>query len=217
MKALLIGSTGLIGTHCLNELLLDKEYSDIEIWVRNKTDNSNQRLTEKLINFDKISEIQLTDADHVFCCLGTTINKVKTKEAFVKIDRDYVTELAKLAERSVCKKFIVVSSIGAYLKSRNFYLRTKGEMEEALKKLSIPAIYIFRPSMLLGKRNEFRFGEQLGKAFMFGFQFLFIGKLRKYRGIHAFNVAHAMVMMAKSDQKGVFIIESDQIEKISKN
>ena len=214
MKALIVGSTGLIGNCCLQELLTDDTYTVIEIWVRKPTEYSQHRLIEKLINFDKISEMPSTDADHMFCCLGTTINKVKSKELFVKIDRDYVTELAKLAERSGCKSFVVISSIGANSNSGNFYLRTKGEMEDALKKLAIPSIYILRPSILLGKRNEFRFGELLGKAFMVGFQFLFIGKLRKYRGIQASVVGRAMISLAKSEGNGIFTIESDQIQKI---
>lgn len=216
MKALVVGATGLIGSHCLEELLHDDQYSYVEIWVRNVSGNSHPKLIEKLINFDKFSELPLIDADHVFCCLGTTINKVKTKEAFVKIDKQYVSELANLADRSGCKKFFVISSIGANKNTNNFYLRTKGEMEEAVKSYSIPEIYIFRPSMLLGKRKEFRFGEQIGKALMVIFQYLLVGKMKKYRGIQASTVAKAMLRVAKRNEKGIFILESDEIERVDK-
>ena len=216
MKALIIGANGLIGSHCLKELLTDDQYSGIEIWVRRSSGFSHPKLKESIINFDQISGIAPTEADHVFCCLGTTINKVKTREAFSKIDRDYVAELARLAERSGCEKFMVVSSIGADLKSKNFYLKTKGEMEEAVKNCSIPAIYVFRPSMLLGKREEFRLGEKIGKAFMVAFNFMFVGKLRKYRGIQASTVAMAMIRIARNNEKGIFVFESDEIENIMK-
>jgi uncharacterized protein YbjT (DUF2867 family) len=216
VKALIIGATGLIGSQCLELLLYDDQYSLVEIWARNATANSHPKLIERLINFDKISELALTDTDHVYCCLGTTINKVKTKEAFEKIDKEYVSELAKLAERAGCQKFIVISSIGANKNSNNFYLRTKGEMEEKVKSCSIPAIYILQPSMLLGKRKEFRLGEKIGKLLMVAIEFLFIGKMRKYRGIKASTVAKAMTIFAKRNNKGVFIVESDEIARVAK-
>ena len=213
MKALIVGVTGLIGSCCLKELLDDDQYSSVEIWVRNLSRNFHEKLTERLINFDKIADQSLTGIDHVFCCLGTTINKVKTKEAFAKVDNEYVTELAKLAEKSGCQKFLVISSIGANKKSKNLYLRTKGEMEDAVKKCSVPAIYILQPSMLLGKRKEFRFGEKIGKALMYLIKFMLVGKMRKYRGIQAAIVAKAMVKFAQRKEAGIFIMESDDILK----
>jgi uncharacterized protein YbjT (DUF2867 family) len=216
MKALIIGATGLIGSECLELLLKDDAYSFVEIWVRNITGNTHPKLIEKLLNFDKISVLPLTNADHVFCCLGTTINKVKTKEAFTRIDKEYVSALAKFAEQSGCQKFVVISSIGANKNSGNFYLRTKGEMEEEVKSCSIPTIFILRPSMLLGKRKEFRLSEQIGKVLMVAVKYLLIGKMKKYRGIQATTVAKAMLHIAKRKEKGVFILESDVIERVAK-
>ena len=216
MKALIIGATGLIGNQCLELLLKDDTYSLVEIWVRNITGNTHPKPIEKLINFDRISELPFTDAEHVYCCLGTTIKKVKTKEAFIKIDKEYVSSLAKLAEQSGCQKFLVISSIGANKNSSNFYLRTKGEMEEEVKSCSIPSIYILRPSMLLGKRKEFRLSEEIGKVLMIAVKYLLIGKMRKYRGIQATTVAKAMLYLAKQKEKGVFVLESDEIARVAK-
>jgi uncharacterized protein YbjT (DUF2867 family) len=210
-KALLIGATGLIGAHCLQELIMDNEFAQIEAWVRRPLDLSHPKLQSIIMNLGDIPQIVSTDATHIFCCLGTTIRKAGSQNAFRKVDYEYVVELAKLAERSHVEKFLVISSIGANAESGNFYLRVKGEMEEAVKSLSIPAIIIIRPSMLLGKRQEFRLGEQIGKGLMLVFNFLLVGKLRKYRGIKSVTVAKAMVRLAKEHSEGRIEVESNHI------
>jgi uncharacterized protein YbjT (DUF2867 family) len=211
MKALIIGSTGLTGSYCLESLLNDSDYKAVEIWVRNFTGRSDPKLKETPVNFEKLNEIEKIDADHVFCCLGTTIKKAGNKNAFTRVDKDYVIEIAKLAEKSDCKKFLVISSIGADISSSNFYLKTKGEMEEEVKKHNIPAIFIMRPSMLLGKRKEFRFGEVAGRIVLSVVKYLLVGKLKKYRGIEAEKVAKAMIFLAKGNIEGISIMESDEI------
>jgi uncharacterized protein YbjT (DUF2867 family) len=213
-KALVIGATGLTGTECLNLLLNDEYYSGVEIWTRRSIGITHPKLIEKIIDFDKINQQENMKADHVFCCLGTTINKAKSQENFYKIDHDYVLACAKVAERSQAGKFLYISSIGANIASGNFYLCTKGQVEESLSQLIIPSVVIFRPSMLLGNRKEFRLGERIGKGVMSVFQFLMIGSLRKYRGVQASQVANAMIAEAKSTENGGFrIIESDVIQK----
>jgi uncharacterized protein YbjT (DUF2867 family) len=213
-KALLIGATGLTGTECLNLLLKDDHYSGVEIWVRQSTGITHPKLLELIIDFDKIQQTENMKADHVFCCLGTTIGKAGSQENFYKIDHDYVLACAKVAERSLADKFLYISSLGANIDSGNFYLRTKGQVEESLSKCKIPSVIIFRPSMLLGNRKEFRLGERIGKGVMSVLQFVLIGRLRKYRGIQAAQVAKAMVAEAKSTENGGFrIIESDKIQK----
>jgi uncharacterized protein YbjT (DUF2867 family) len=212
-KALLIGATGLTGGECLNLLLNDYYYDGVEIWVRKSTGITHKKLIERIIDFDKIHLIDCNNADHVFCCLGTTINKAKSKDNFYRIDHDYVINCARVAEKSKSEKFLYISSLGANKDSGNFYLRTKGKVEESLNKIIIPCVIIFRPSMLLGNRGEFRLGEKIGKAIMTAFQFLLIGSLKKYRGVRAEQVAKAMIEEAKSTTDcGFRIIESDQIQ-----
>jgi uncharacterized protein YbjT (DUF2867 family) len=212
-KVLLIGATGLTGSQCLRELIADNNFAQIEAWVRKPLDISHPKLKCVITDFSKISHIQSTTATHIFCCLGTTIRKAGSQEAFREIDCGYVVELAKLAERSHAEKFIVISSLGASADSGNFYLHVKGEMEEAVKNCSIPSIIILRPSILLGKRQEFRIGEVIGKGLFRTFNFLLVGKLKKYRGIESATVARAMLTLAKEQSEGVYIIESDHIHK----
>ena len=217
MKALLAGATGLIGSHCLQLLLNNNQYTAIEIWVRKPTGITHPKLTETVINFDRILELSLANIQHVYCCMGTTINKAKTQAEFAKVDKQYVIDLAKLAEKSGCQRIFVVSSIGANPKSNNFYLKTKGEMEEGVKSTTIPSIYILQPSMLLGKRNEYRFGEQIGKVIMPFFQLFLVGKYKKYKAIQASTVASAMMSLARRNDNGTFILESNEIEMIGKS
>jgi uncharacterized protein YbjT (DUF2867 family) len=215
MKALIIGASGLIGRSCLEEILKDSYYDKVEIFVRRTMGSTNPKLKERIINFDEIKNISEFQADHIYCCLGTTIKIARTKEAFRKVDYEYVIEAAKLGEKSGSTKFLVISSIGANNKTSNFYLHTKGDMEEDIKKTAIPSIIIFRPSLLTGERNEYRFGEKAGKIFMDLFGFFFIGKLKKYKSIKAADVAKAMIKSAKTDKTGKYIIESDEIQKIA--
>jgi uncharacterized protein YbjT (DUF2867 family) len=214
MKALLIGASGLIGRQILNKLLEDNFYSEVEIRVRKSLGIKHTKLKETLTDFSEINSLKEIDANHVFCCLGTTIKKAKSKEQFRKVDFEYVVNLAKSAEESNTSKFLVISSIGANYKSGNFYLRTKGEMEEALKKINIPTINIFRPSLLVGKRTEYRFGEVMGKFFMGIFGIFLFGRFKKYRSIKDFVVANAMIRLAKSEKTGISIFESDQIQEL---
>lgn len=213
-KALISGASGLVGNLLVNQLLNDPYFDEIEILARRSIGFKRPGLKEKLIDFDDLPNIDKVDATHLFCCLGTTIKKAGSREAFQKVDHEYVEELAKLAERSGVEKFLVISSIGAAKNSLNFYLRTKGEMEESIKSTHIPAIFIFHPSFLIGKRKEFRLGELFGTFLIRFVGLLFIGKLKKYKAINATVVAHAMLHSAKVDKHGIFVIESDQIAEI---
>ena len=215
-KVLLIGASGLTGRLCLEELLKDDYFTEVEIWVRKSLEISNPKLIEKIINFSEIGEMSAVDSDYIFCCLGTTIKKAKTKKAFRKVDFEYVTQLAKLVERAGAENFIVISSIGANAGSGNFYLRTKGEMEQFVKECKIPAIYLLRPSFLIGKRNEVRVGEKIAMNIFSALGFFMIGKFKKYRGIDALIVAKAMIILSKKRESGVHFVESDQILEIGK-
>jgi len=208
---LLIGATGLIGSSCLNALLEDDAFTEVEAWVRKPLGLIHRKLRIVLVDFPDISRIPSTDASHVFCCLGTTIKNAGSQDAFQRVDYEYVVELAKLAQRSGAAKFLVISSLGANINASNFYLRTKGKMEEEVIKSGVPAVIILQPSMLLGKRNEFRMGELIGKALMHVFNFMLVGNMKKFRAIKASDVAKVMVKLAKEDNTGVLKIESSQI------
>ena len=211
-KALLIGSSGLIGSHCLQFLLSDPNFSEVEIWVRRSLNIDHPKLIERIVDFSKPESFVPIKASTVFCCLGTTIDKAGNKDAFREVDYWHVLRVAKAAKQNGANMFLFVSSIGANSKSANFYLRTKGEIEDSLIELNFSALHIFRPSILLGKRNEFRLGESIGKAIMQSIGFLLIGKARKYRGVEASQVAKVMIAASKKDLQGTTFWESDSIQ-----
>ena len=206
--ALIVGSTGLVGSELLNLILHDDYYSKVISLVRNNTGISNTKLKEIKINFEKIEKYSTEIlADDIFCCLGTTIKKAGTKENFKKVDLIYPLKIAAAALANGAQQFSVVSSIGADKNSKTFYTSVKGEMEEEIKKLNYFSLNIFRPSLLTGDREEFRFGEKIAQLFMKIFSFLFIGNLKKYKAIEAKTVAAEMLISAKRNSKGINIFE----------
>jgi uncharacterized protein YbjT (DUF2867 family) len=152
--------------------------------------------------------------DDVFCCLGTTIKKAGSQAAFRKVDFTYAYEAAQLAVQQGAEHFLLVSSLGADANSSVFYSRVKGELEIAIAALPFAAVSIFQPSLLLGERAEFRFGERLAEPLAKVLSVFLLGPLRKYRAIEAHTVAAAMIHVAKSPGKGVTIYESDRIQEI---
>jgi len=214
--AIIFGATGLIGKNLLNSLILAPGYDKIKIFVRKKPDLNHPKVEIQVS--DMVDIIKLKDmikGNDLFCCLGTTISKAGSQDAFRKIDYELPTEIAMMAAENKVEGFFVVSSLGADYNSSNFYLRTKGEMEEGIKKSGIKSIGIFRPSFLLGEREEFRLGENIAKAAMKLINPLLLGNLKKYRGIKASDVARAMITTARENKPGASIYHSDEIQKIA--
>jgi len=210
--AAVFGTTGLIGNHLCQLLAINPGYRKVYAFARNKPDSLPINIEH--VAFDpaliKIPE----SVDDVFVCLGSTMKKAGSKDAFRKVDYEMVVEIAKQAKASLVKHFIVVSSLGADPSSNNFYLKTKGEMEEAVKQLDFEYSGFLRPSLLLGNRKEFRFGEKIAILFFKIFSFIFVGPLKKYKGIKAEDVAKGMIMLAKSGI-GKVTVESNIIKKIA--
>lgn len=205
----------MIGGHCLSQLLSDSEYERVTILVRKAVSQSHPKLTQRIVNFDQLNEAADTfQVQDVFCCLGTTLKTAGSQEAFRKVDFTYPTESARLAVLQGASQFLLVSSLGADAKSSVFYSRTKGEVERAIAASDLTSVQIFRPSLLLGQRDEVRTGEIIAEKFSRAISFLLIGPLRKYRPIEARTVAAAMIAVAKQQSPGIHIYESDQIAKI---
>lgn len=216
-KAVVAGATGLVGKELVRQLLEDEAYGSVVILVRRKTGLAHPKLTERIVDYralaggdeQAVQALDLAGAD-VFCALGTTIKKAGTQEAFREVDYDYPLALGRLAKEQGAARFLIVTAIGANPASRIFYSRVKGEVEEALRALNLPALDLFRPSLLLGKREEFRLGERLAALFMPWLS----GLLGKYRPVHGRTVAAAMIQAAKSGEPGVRIHESNRIREM---
>ena len=214
--AIVFGATGLVGSLLLQHLCESPVYSQVITFSRKSIHFNHPKLKEVFNYFTDLSSIKKSlYGDDLFCCIGTTIKKAGSQENFRKIDFEMPVQLAKMAEENKIKGFFVVSSIGADSRSSNFYLRTKGEMEKEVLDCNIPKIAVVRPSMLLGKRNEFRFGEEVGKIIMKSFSFLIQGKYRKYRAIKAETVAKALILIANDDSCDQDIYESDELNEIA--
>ena len=172
-------------------------------------------LDEKIVDFDKLEEYKESFVvDDVFCCLGTTIKKAKTKEAMWKIDVDYPVAIAKLASSQGAKKFLLVSSMNADPNSPIFYSKMKGKLEEEIIQIPYESTSIFRPSLLLGNRQEYRLGERAAAAIFSKVPFLFAGPFKKYKAIEGKTVASAMYRAAQVNRPGVTIYPSEEIQEI---
>jgi uncharacterized protein YbjT (DUF2867 family) len=208
--AAIIGASGLIGSEVLAILKHDQEYETIRLIVRWPVTDSHPKIEMKLVNFEDYESLKLAidGCDVVFCAVGTTQKKVKgDKLAYRKVDYDIPVNAARACLETKCEHFLLVSSVGANVQSNNFYLKLKGEVEDAIQKISIPSISIFRPSVLLGRRKESRIGEHIGQTLMKVVSPLLGGKRSKYKPIAAKDVAAAMIKAAKKRERGYHVYE----------
>lgn len=202
----LLGATGLVGRNCLELLADDRAFERIVVVARRRFGEATApRVEGHLIDFDQLeAHADIFAVDQVICALGTTIKTAGSKERFRAVDFDIPVAAARMALKKGARHFLLVSSIGADANSRFFYLRVKGELEDALRRLGFRSVTIVRPSVLLGDRGEFRFGEEVAKRF---------GSLipGRYRPVQARHVAEALVRSAKLDVPGLHILESNEI------
>lgn len=216
-NAVVLGATGLIGHHLLAFLLADEDFKTVTALTRRNLSITHPKLIEEIVNFENNEELKLKIGayDVTFCCIGTTMKKTGgDRNKYRKIDYDIPVEIGKIAFDNGCKNCVFVSSVGADPNSGNFYLQLKGKAEKALASIPFQSLHIFRPSILLGKREEYRPGEKAAKKLMKFFSRLFIGKFTKYRAIEATEVAKAMVISSKSNLKSVVIYEYIQIKSL---
>ena len=201
--ATLIGATGLIGSQLLQQLIDDTDFRKIKVLVRRPFKFVHPKI--ELIQLDFADEVAyqaaIAGSDVVFCSVGTTLKQVNSDMvAYRKIDYDIPVNAARFCVATGCPKFLLVSSIGANSQSSNFYLKLKGEVEEKVGGLGIPSVAIFRPSMLLGQRAEFRLGEKVGQVLMGVLGFMIP---KPYKAIDVKMVAKAMIAVAKKETSGL--------------
>jgi len=193
--ALLIGATGLVGSHLLDLLMNDERFSKVKVFTRTPTGKKSDKIEEHVIDFDKMDDwAPLLKGDILFSSLGTTIKKAGSQDAQYKIDYTYQYEVAARAAQNGVGTYVLVSSAGASSKSKIFYSRMKGELDEAVSKLSFQNIRIILPGILDGQRNESR---PLEKAAIEISRILtYIPGIRQFRPVHANVVAKAMINAA---------------------
>lgn len=207
--AVIMGASGLVGHECLDLLL--KRYDSVTSLVRKPTGRQHPRLIERRIDFDRLDTIEIPRGAHVYSALGSTIKKAGSEAAFRRVDFDYPKMLASRAAAAGGAAFILVSSVGAEKSSGNFYLRVKGELEATIAAMPLEAVLFFRPSVLIGDREERRTGETIAIGIARAISFALIGPLRKYRPIPAGTVAEAMVSAANSAVRGVHVYHYREI------
>lgn len=202
--ALVIGATGLIGTHLTQQLCQSGYYERVKILVRKPFSFQHPRLQEIQFDFDHPNGL-LTQADDIFCCLGTTMKQAGSKEAFRRVDYDYPMTIARLGREQGARQFSIVTAMGADVSSLFFYNRVKGEVERDLAKLGYPTLLIYRPSLLLGDRTEARLGEKIGEGVMRTLNPLIPSK---YKAIDSEKVARAMCSTAQNGLTGLHVFDS---------
>ncbi|MDX2152368.1 MAG: oxidoreductase [Bryobacteraceae bacterium] len=209
--AMVAGATGLVGNHCLRLLAASPHYAKVVALARRPLQAPPPGVVERSVDFDRLTDGDIEPGADLFSALGTTIRKAGSQAAFRRVDLDYPLALARLAASKGASRLLLVSSVGADPASANFYLRVKGELEHAVQSLPFEAVHIFRPSLLLGERQEIRLGERLAIAAARSLQFGFVAGLRKYHPVLAASVAAAMVRAALRDDRGVHIHHYDEI------
>ncbi len=213
-KALLAGATGAIGSVLLGLLNDSDHYSEIHCLGRREPPISGEKIKSHIVSSKELEHFEFQQPiDDVFCTIGSTIQAAGSAENFKKVDRDYVHQIGKLAQRLDAKTCAVISAIGANAESSNFYNQTKGEVEELLQSLELKSLRLFRPSLLHGSRDEFRLKETAGYVALTILSPVLQGPWKKYRAIRVEQVAKAMYESARQEYPSGHIFESDEIQR----
>ena len=209
--ALVFGSTGLVGSHLLSELINNSNYSKVKIFVRSTSEIHDSKIEIIKTDFNNLDKhFEDIKGDECFFCIGTTKKNSPSKFEYRKIELDIPIKIAKIAKFNLVKSFFFVSSGYANSKSSGDYLKFKGLVEEEIKNLNFDKIGIMRPSFLLGKRKEERVGEKIGIIIFKLLTPILIGPFRKMRPIESKKIAKAMVKLA-NENINQSIFESNEI------
>ncbi len=206
--AIVIGATGQTGELLAEKLMQDNDFAKVRVLVRKVIGNAkkNPKLESVIVNFSDLAAIKkaIGNGTAIFSCIGTTMKNVKNdKQLYRSIDYDINVNCARLGYENGFSKFVLMSAIGANPGSSNFYLKLKGEIEQAIAAVPFESVHIMQPSMLLGIRKEKRTGEVFAKGISKAISFLLVGGLQKYKPIESAIVAEAMIAASKLSVKGV--------------
>jgi uncharacterized protein YbjT (DUF2867 family) len=213
-SALLFGASGLVGSHVLNQLISNNNYSKIKLFVRSSINISDPKIEIIQTDFNNLeNHREDIKGDDCFFCIGTTKKNSPDKNEYKRVELEVPKQIAQIAKSNLVNSFVFISSGYADPKSSGDYLKFKGEVEEELKRLNFTKLGIMRPSFLLGDRKEKRIGEKIG---IFVFKLLsplFLGPLKKMKPIHSAIVAKAMIAITQNDSSKT-IFESNEISEI---
>lgn len=209
MHAIIIGATGATGKDLLDLLLKDDAFERVDIFVRRNIHIKHRKLTSHVIDFDNSEQWNhLVKGDVLFSCLGTTLKAAGSKAAQWKIDYDYQYNFAKAARQNEVPTYVLVSSGMASSKSRMFYTRMKGQLEDAVKALNFQRLIIFNPPLLVRKDTD-RSGEVIGKKII-----NFLNKVKLFRSqkpLPTEVLARAMINAVKTNKGRIVTFKSDEI------
>ena len=213
--AILFGATGLVGKHLLNLLIENNQYDKIKIFSRKDIITQSQKIEKYVIDFNELEKHKdKIVGDDCFFAIGTTRRVTPKKNDYIDVELNLPVKISKIAKDNNVKSFIYISSGGANANSRNLYLQNKGRAEQEIINLSFEFTAIIQPSLLLGDRNENRIGEKIAKFIFKNLSFIFIGKLRPFKAIHAKNVAKAIIIINKRKLDDLFFT-SDKLEDLN--
>jgi uncharacterized protein YbjT (DUF2867 family) len=213
--AVVAGATGLVGRYLVNVLLEDAFYDVIVTLTRRPLAIESPKIEQRLVDFDQLEAADLAGATHLFCCLGTTMKTAGSRDAFRRVDHDYCARFARMGHEAGAARLMLVSSVGANPKASSFYLRTKGQTEEAVSALGFEALHIFRPGVLMGQRDEERPGERFAAGVSRAFEFLMRGSLSKYRPMPAGVLSASMAAAGERGEPGKHIHHYQDIVRLA--
>lgn len=205
---LILGATGLVGNECVRQFAESTEFSRVVALTRRALrDATHAKVESRVVDFDRLDEAkEHFRVSHIVCALGTTIKKAGSQASFRRVDHDYPVAAARLGVEQGAQHFLLVSALGANTRSRIFYNRVKGDVEQAIRALPYRSVTIARPSILLGDREETRAGEAIGKV---------LSKFapRRIKAVPASDVAASLLRAALGDAPGVRTIESKDLHR----
>ncbi|WP_375771571.1 oxidoreductase [Archangium gephyra] len=212
--ALVAGASGLVGGFLLDALLEAPQYREVHSLGRRPLPRQHPKLVQHTVDFARLGGEALPPAQEAFCCLGTTIKKAGSQEAFRAVDHDAVLAFASASKKAGVQRFLVVTALGSDASSRVFYNRVKGETEEALKAMGFESLVILQPSLLLGERAESRPGERV--AIIASRVLAPLLRPLASRPIEARTVARAMAALAQAAPQGVRVVPSGELQQLGR-
>ncbi len=214
--AILLGASGLVGNQLLTLLLNSPAYTQVILFNRKVSSLNHPKIKEFVVDFSQPQTyLNAIKGNVIFCCIGSTKTKTPNPADYRKVDYDIPLLFAQEGYKNGVQAFHLVSSLGANINASNSYLKLKGEVEDAIKKVNLNSLYIYQPSFLMGKRQEDRGLEKLTSFFIKLINPLLVGGLKKYRGIQAQTVALAMLNTSLIGTIGIHTYTSDKIKNLA--